>query len=111
MNWSQAYGILRIVIPSAVSFAIAKGWITQDAYVQVGTALSAIVAAGGFSATANTTLNLAKTVASTPGVQVVADHTAPVELQEAAANQADPTLKDIVVAPSATSPLQRKFMT
>ncbi len=103
MNWNQIYGILRIVLPAAASFAIGKGWITQDMYAQIGGALTAIVAAGGFSAAANTNLNLSKAVSAVPGVQVAVDYTAPAELQKAAADRSDPTVKDIISVSPATS--------
>lgn len=103
---SQITGILRIVLPAALSFAVGKGWITQDLVTQIGGVLAAIVAAGGWSAVANTPLNLAKTVAAVPGLTVVADHRAPPEVQQAAA---DPAVPDIVPASSPlTANLQRK---
>lgn len=107
-NSSQLYGILRIVLPAAATYAIGKGWITSDMYAQIGGALAAVVAAGGFSASANTTLNLSKTVAAVPGLQVHVDHTAPADLQVAAATRAVP---DIVPATTSTSfapPTQRR---
>jgi hypothetical protein len=100
-NSSQLYGILRIILPSAATYAIGKGWITQDTYGQIGGALAAIVAAGGFSANANTTLNLSKSVAAVPGLQVHVDGTAPPELQKAADDRA---VADIVPAAPQPSP-------
>jgi hypothetical protein len=101
MNSSQVYGILRIVLPGAAAFAIGKGWITQDMYGQVGATLAAILAAGGFSANANTTLNLSRAVSAVPGLEVHVDKTAPPEMQVAAANRIDETVADIVPAVSA----------
>ncbi len=102
MNWNQIYGILRIVLPSVATYAIGKSWITQDMYTQIGGALAAIVAAGGFSAAANTNLSLSKAVSAVPGVQVAVDYTAPIELQRAAADRSDQTVKDIVPVSPAT---------
>jgi len=95
MNSSQIYGVLRIVLPAIVTFAIGKGWITQETYAQFGAAVAAVLAAGGFSVNANTTLNLSKSVAATPGLQVTVDETAPPVMQQAAV---DRTVADIVPA-------------
>jgi hypothetical protein len=106
MNPNQLYGLLRIILPSAATYAIGKGWITADTYGQIGSALAAIVAAGGFSAVANTTLNLSKSVAAVPGLSVHVSDAAPVDLKQAAN---DPAVSDIVpaAAPSPTTSSQR----
>jgi hypothetical protein len=110
MNFSQYAGILRILVPGAISFAVGRGWVTQDVVSQVGIALATIVASGGWSAAANTTLSLSKAVAAVPGLQVHVDEKAPSELQEAAINRAVP---DIVPAktglPLSTTPSQRRY--
>lgn len=108
MNASQLYGILRIVLPSAAAYAIGKGWITADMYAQIGSVLAAIVGAAGFSANANTTLNLSKAVAAVPGLTVHVDNEAPATMQEAAA---DRTVHDIVPAtpaPFVSSTVQQR---
>lgn len=95
MNYAAITGILRVVLPAAISFVVGKGWITSDVAAQIGSVLAAIVAAGGWSAVANTNLNLAKSVASVPGLSVHVDETAPADLQQAAV---DRTVHDIVPA-------------
>ena len=95
-NPSQLYGILRIILPSAATYAIGKGWITADMYGQIGSVLVAILGAAGFSANANTTLNLSKAVAAVPGLQVHVDDGAPADMQKAAK---DRWVADIVPAP------------
>ncbi len=105
MNPSQYAGILRIVLPAALSFAVGKGWITQDMVTQVGSVLASIVAAGGWSAVSNTSLNLAKSVASVPGLTVHVDETAPPELQQAAADRA---VADIVPAAPLYAPTTKR---
>ncbi len=97
MNPSQIYGILRIIIPAGVSYAVGAHWIDANSVAQIGGLLATIVAAGGWSASANTTLSLSKAVAAVPGLQVHVDDNAPAELQEAAA---DRTVLDIVPAKS-----------
>ena len=99
MNYAAITGILRVIVPSAISFAVGKGWITQDAVTQILGFLGTIAAAGGWSAVANSNLNLAKSVASVQGLTVHVDETAPPDLREAAV---DRTVRDIVPAnPSA----------
>lgn len=94
MNTAQITGILRIVLPSILTFAVGKGWLTQDTVTQIGSVLAAIVAAGGWSAVSNSAPNLARsTVASAPGVTVHVGALAPPELQKVAA---DPTELKIV---------------
>lgn len=98
-NPSQLFGILRIILPSAATYAIGKGWITADTYGQIGSVLVAILGAAGFSANANTTLNLSKAVAAVPGLQVHVDEKAPASLIETAAAG---DVRDIV--PAAPAP-------
>lgn len=112
MNFSQFYGILRIVLPSAAAFAIGKGWISQDTYTQVGGALAAIVAAGGFSAVANTDGNLVKTASAVQGVaepiRIAAD--APAALQALANDTNVPGVQPAspYTAPTYPSATQRR---
>lgn len=102
MNFSQYDGILRIVLPAAISFAVGKGWVTQDAVAQIGGALATIVAAGGWSALANTTPNLAKAVAAEPGLKVLVYPIAAPALQLLAR---DPEIPDIVHADLPRDPI------
>ena len=106
-NPSQLYGILRIFLPSAFTYAIGKGWITQDMATQIAGFIAAVAAAGGWSAVSNSNLNLAKTVAAMPDVQVHVGGGAPPELQTAAR---DTSIKDIIPSPSPaySPPAQRK---
>jgi hypothetical protein len=101
MNSSQLYGILRIVLPSAIAFIVGKGWVSQDLVTQIIGGMAAIVAASGVSAVANTTSNLAKTVADVPGLQVAVSRSAAPELQKLAD---DPKVPDIVPATGAPTP-------
>lgn len=92
MNPSQYAGILRIVLPAALSFAVGKGWLTQDMVTQIGSVLAAVVAAGGWSAASLSTGSLAQTVSEVPGLQVKVNRLAPVELQRMAADPAIPNV-------------------
>jgi hypothetical protein len=46
MNTNAFMGILRAVVPAAVSWAVAKGWIPGDSVADVTAALVAVGAAG-----------------------------------------------------------------
>lgn len=111
MTFTQIVGILRIVLPAVLAFAVGKGWITQDMSVQILSILTAIVGSSVYSAYSNTQLNLAKTVAAVPGVQVQVSAVAPPELQTAAHDRSDASVRDIVPAsldPAPYPPNQRK---
>ena len=107
MNWSQYAGILRIVLPAAASFAIGKGWITQDMYTQVGSALALIVASGGWSASANTDASIVKTASVVQGVEPIkiSAYAAPA-LKALAADESVPTVKP--ADPPVYNPSQRR---
>lgn len=95
MNPSQYAGILRIVLPAALSFAVGKGWITQDIVAQIGSVLAAVVASGGWSAASLSTSSMAQTVSSVDGLQVKVSTLAPIALQRMAA---DPAIPNVVRA-------------
>ena len=111
VNSSQIYGILRIAIPSVIAILAYLHVISDSMATNLTAMVLSLLGSVAVSAYANTTLNLSKTVAATPGLQVHVDTNAPAELQEAAA---DRTVKDIVPAtgaPTPTSPYeaQRKY--
>lgn len=108
MNWSQTTGILRILVPSAISFAVAKGWVTENVVEQAGGALAAIVAAGGWSAVANTNLSLSKAVAGVQGLTVHADSTAPPEIQTVALTGSVPDIVPAAPPPFVSSTIQQR---
>jgi hypothetical protein len=91
MNLSQLTGILRIVAPLLVN--VAGYYFGADTVNLVGTTLATVVAAGGWSAYANSTSSQVKTVAAQPGVQVAVTPAAAPALQTLAR---DPTVPDVV---------------
>lgn len=110
MNWNQIVGISRLLIPGIIGSLALTHVITDSTATNLTAFLLSIFGSVAWSGVSNTTLNLSKAVSATNGVQVVVDHNAPMELQLAAADRADRSLKDIVTAPSMpTSPLMRKI--
>jgi len=111
MNPSQINGILRIGVPMLISFAIGKGWITQDMVTQIATVCATLAGAGGISAYVNTTSNLAQVVAATkdsegqPAVKIMVAPTAPQGLLDLATDTSVPEIVHAAsVAPSAPPP-------
>jgi hypothetical protein len=68
MNYDQTTGILRAIIPPALAYAVAKGWITQS---DVGDITAAIVAVGAavWSVVNNRTGKVIGGPANSPGTQ------------------------------------------
>jgi hypothetical protein len=98
MNSSQITGIIRIVGPAIIGVLAFTGVISDSVATNLTTFIATAAGAVVWSAVSNTTLNLSKAVAATPGLQVQVDHNAPPELQAAAA---DCSVRDIVpVVPS-----------
>lgn len=109
MNPSQITGILRIFLPTIIG--IASNYFGADTVNTIGGILAAFVAAGGWSAYANTTSNLTQTVASIkddagkPAVKVLVSSTAPQDLLALASNDKVPeVVHAATVAPSAPPP-------
>jgi hypothetical protein len=109
MNSSQIYGILRIVLPSLIG--LATHYLGADAVSTVGSVMATIVAAGGWSAAANTTSSLTETVAATkgsdgqPAVKVLVAPTAPKPLLDLATDTSVPEVVHAAsVVPSAPPP-------
>lgn len=102
MNYAAITGLIRVVVPSALAYAIGKGWVTQDMATQVMSFLGTIAVAGGWSAVANTNLSLAKSVAAVPGLSVHVDAAAPPELREAANDRSVPDIVPATLAPRRT---------
>lgn len=111
MNYSQYAGILRIIMPSLVG--LATSYFGADAVTVVGTILATIVAAGGWSAVANTTPNLAKVLADVPGLQVAVSRDAAPALQLLASDTSVPDIvhADLPRDPVYPPPDQRPYAT
>lgn len=45
MNYDQFTGILRVVVPTLVAYAVGKGWIPEGAASDIGAAILAVAAA------------------------------------------------------------------
>lgn len=45
MNYDQLTGLLRVVVPTLVAYAVGKGWIPESSAADIGAALIAIGAA------------------------------------------------------------------
>ncbi len=93
MNPSQITGIIRIVGPAIIGVLAFTGVISDSMATNLTTFIVTVAGAAIWSGVSNTTLNLSKAVASTTGLQVHVDATAPPELQAAAGN-----VRDIVSA-------------
>jgi hypothetical protein len=109
MNPSQITGILRIFLPTIIG--IASNYFGADTVNTIGGILAAFVAAGGWSAYANTTSNLAQTVASTkndkgePVVKLLVSSTAPEGLLKLASDTSVPEIVHAAsVSPTAPPP-------
>jgi hypothetical protein len=104
MNPSQIYGILRIVTPALIGVLAQQHVITDNSAANWTVLALSILGSAALSGNANTTLNLSKTVAAVPGLQVHVDDTAPPELQQAAGS-----VRDIV--PAAPAPFVSSTIT
>lgn len=108
MNHSQITGIIRIVGPAIIGVLAFTGVISDSVATSLTTFLATVAGSAVWSAVSNTTLNLSKAVAATPGLQVQVDHNATPEMKAAAA---DRSVRDIVpvVPPSNPYATQRKY--
>lgn len=109
MNASQITGILRIFMPVLVG--IASKYVGADTVNTIGSILAAFVAAGGWSAYANSTSNLTQTVAGIKddkgrdALKILVSSTAPQDLLKLASNDEVPQVVHAAsVAPSAPPP-------
>ena len=91
MSFLQVAGILRIVFPLLVN--VASTYFGADTVTTVGTVLATVVAAGGWSAYANSNSSLTRAVSAQPGVQVAVTPAASPEMRAMAK---DPSAPDVV---------------
>lgn len=77
MNQDQIYGMLKIIVPSIVTYAVGKGWIPAGSAADIGGAIITLIAAGWSYAAHTDSAKIAAVTAIPEVAKVIVAPTAP----------------------------------